>query len=57
MTLNDLQKALYKCYSKDLCYPSVQKSWSEENKCLRMCAITSFVVQDFFGGRLKNTIL
>lgn len=54
MTLKDLQKALYNCYAKDLCYPSVQKSWSEENKCLGMCAITALLIQDYLGGNIAK---
>ncbi len=52
MNLEDLKKALYASYARDLCYPSVQKLWSEENKCFGMCTITALIVQDYFGGKL-----
>ena len=29
MKLEELKKALYESYTRDLCYPSVQKNWSE----------------------------
>lgn len=50
MNIKNIQKVLLKCYSKDLCYPKVQNTWNENNKCLGMCAITSLVVNDYFGG-------
>ena len=52
MNLEDLQKACYASYARDLCYPSVQKFWNEENKCFGMCTITALIVQDYFGGKL-----
>ena len=50
MDIKELEKALLQCYSKDLCYPKVQDSWNENNKCFGMCAITSLIVNDYFGG-------
>lgn len=50
MDINDLKEVLYKNYSKDLCYPKVQDQWTNTNKCFGMCAITSLVVNDYFGG-------
>ncbi len=31
-------------------YPKVQDEWNENNKCFGMCAITSLIVNDYFGG-------
>lgn len=50
MNIEKLQKALLDCYSIDLCYPKIQKNWNENNKCYRMCAITSLIINDYFGG-------
>ena len=52
MTIEKLQKILMECYSKDLCYPKVQNNWNKKNKCFGMCAITSLIVQDYFGGEI-----
>ena len=30
--------------------PKVQDEWNENNKCFGMCAITSLIVNDYFGG-------
>lgn len=50
MNIEILKTALRECYSKDLCYPKVQDEWNENNKCFGMCAITSLIVNDYFGG-------
>lgn len=50
MNIKNIQKVLLECYSKDLCYPKIQDDWNNENKCLGMCAITSLIINDYFGG-------
>ena len=50
MNIEILKTALRERYSKDLCYPKVQDEWNENNKCFGMCAITSLIVNDYFGG-------
>lgn len=50
MNIENIQKILLECYSKDLCYPKVQDDWDESNKCFGMCAITSLIINDYFGG-------
>jgi hypothetical protein len=48
--IEKIQKVLLECYSKDLCYPKVQDNWNDSNKCFGMCAITSLIINDYFGG-------
>lgn len=50
MNIENIQKLLLECYSKDLCYPKFKERWSENNKCFGMCAITSLIINDYFGG-------
>ncbi|MBE6149555.1 MAG: hypothetical protein E7170_02390 [Firmicutes bacterium] len=50
MNLENIKKVLLECYSKDLCYPKVQDEWNDNNKCFGMCAITSLIINDYFGG-------
>lgn len=50
MNIKTIKKALLECYSKDMCYYKVQDNWNENNKCLGMCAITSLIINDYFGG-------
>ena len=32
MTLKQLNKLLYDCYSSETCYPKLKDEWTEENK-------------------------
>lgn len=50
MNIKNIKEILLHCYSKDLCYPKIQKQWNENNKCFGMCAITSLIINDYFGG-------
>ena len=50
MNIENVQKVLLECYSKDLCYSKVPDDWDESNKCFGMCAITSLIINDYFGG-------
>lgn len=52
MDLENLSKKVYLCYSKDLCYPKIRNKWNEHNKYWGMCAITSLIVNDYFGGEI-----
>lgn len=50
MTIENIQKLLLDCYTKDLWYPKIQDNWSYANKCLGMGTITSLIINDYFGG-------
>ena len=50
MSIENIKEVLLECYSKDLCYPKVQNEWNDDNKCFGMCAITSLIINDYFGG-------
>lgn len=52
MNIDELSKKLYLCYSKELCYPKIKENWNENYKYFGMCAITSLVVNDYFGGKI-----
>jgi len=52
MNIDELSKILYLCYSKELCYPKIKENWNKNNKYFGMCAITSLVVNDYFGGKI-----
>ena len=49
-THRDLYIALKKVWSKDTCSLKFKKEWSKKNPALGQCTITSFLVQDIFGG-------
>lgn len=50
MNIEKVKDILLECYSKDLCYPKIQYGWNDDNKCFGMCAITSLIINDYFGG-------
>lgn len=52
MNIENIKEILLECYSKDLCYPKVQNEWNDNNKCFGMCAITSLIINDYFGGNI-----
>ena len=52
MTLKELEKYLYKIYSKDTCYPVCRDDWCDDNPTLGHCAIVSLLVNDYFGGEI-----
>ncbi len=45
-----LYDLLFDIWSIDTCAPRLRKDWSLENRTLGQCSITSFLVQDIFGG-------
>lgn len=52
MTLELLQRYLYKVYSKDTCYPLCRDDWNDDNSTLGHCAIVSLIVNDYFDGEI-----
>ncbi len=48
----DLYDALSKLWCEATCAPRMRQKWSKENKTLGQCSITSFLVQDIFGGEV-----
>ena len=45
-----LYDLLDKVWSIETCAPRYRPNWNESNKTLGQCSITSFLVQDIFGG-------
>ncbi len=45
-----LYDLLDRVWSIETCAPRYRPEWSESNKTLGQCSITSFLVQDIFGG-------
>ena len=56
-TPEDLYDVLNKVWCEYTCAPRMRKDWSEENKTLGQCSITSFLVQDVFGGEVYGVPL
>ena len=45
------------CWTADTCGPRFRPNWSDENPTLGQCTITSFLVQDIFGGEVYGIAL
>lgn len=41
-------------WTKETAYPGCQEEWSEKNPQLGQCAVTSLIVNDFFGGKIMR---
>ena len=55
------QRALYDLLSgvwcRESCAPRLRDNWSEDNRTLGQCSITSFLVQDIYGGEVYGVPL
>ncbi len=47
-----LYRDLMHVWCIETCSPRLRPQWSAENKTLGQCTITSFLVQDLFGGKV-----
>lgn len=52
--LYDLMSDIWCEYS---CAPRMRKDWSKDNKTLGQCSITSFLIQDIYGGEVFGVLL
>ncbi len=46
--------AIKKSWSKETCYPKEQENWNSKNPSLGQCAVTAFVLYDYFKGNIKK---
>ena len=51
-SLGGLYRLLLGCWRRETCAPRLQGKWSESNPTCGQCSITSFLVQDIFGGEV-----
>ena len=51
-TPKDLYRALWPLWTKETCTPRMRGDWTEENRTVGQCAITAFLAQDIFGGKV-----
>ena len=52
-----LYDELSQVWSRETCAPRMRGDWSEENRTLGQCSITSFLVQDLLGGKVYGVPL
>ena len=51
-SLGGLYRLLLGCWRRATCAPRLQEKWSASNPTCGQCSITSFLVQDIFGGEV-----
>ena len=54
MSIEELRKLLNQIWSSETCVSSLKDNWSSDNPSLGQCAITSLIVNDFFGGKIMR---
>lgn len=54
MEIRKLKQLLEKSWDKYTCSPTLRNMWSEDNPSLGQCAVTSLIVNDFFGGKIMR---
>ena len=52
MTIEKLKEILQACWSKETCYPKQKENWNKNNPSLGQCAVTSLIVNDYFGVKI-----
>lgn len=52
ISIFDLYNILCDCWNIDTCAPRLRDKYSKDNLTLGQCSITSFIVQDFYGGEV-----
>jgi hypothetical protein len=45
---------LENCWSVDTCHPDFKDKWNDNNRCIGQCAITSLIINDYFGGEIRK---
>ncbi len=52
LTPKNYYDLLSNIWSKDTCAPRLRDEWSIKNRTLGQCSITSFLIQDIYGGEV-----
>lgn len=55
--LYNAYEVLRKCWKADTCAPRMRKDWNEDDITLGQCSITSFLIQDEYGGEVYGVPL
>ena len=52
LTPRDYYDLLSEIWSAETCAPRMRENWSKDNMTLGQCSITSFLIQDIYGGKV-----
>lgn len=47
-----IEKTFEKAWSRETTYIDVLDKWSEDNKALGQCAVTTIIIHDLYGGKM-----
>ena len=54
MEIGELKHILFNCYCQNTCSPGLKNEWSIDNPSLGQCAISTLIVNDYFGGKIMR---
>ena len=54
LTPRDYYDLLSGIWCKETCAERMRNDWTKENKTLGQCSVTAFLMQDFFGGKVRG---
>lgn len=54
MNIDELKKLLVASWTKETCFPGLKDYWSKQNPSLGQCAVTSLIVNDYYGGKIMR---
>ncbi len=57
LTPRDYYDLLSNLWTADTCTPRLRHNWTPENRTLGQCAITAFLMQDIYGGKVYGVPL
>jgi len=57
MKINELKQLLNLSWNYETCSPGLKSEWTKDNPSLGQCAITTLVVNDFFGGKIMRCLV
>lgn len=55
--IRELYDRFLAIWAEDTCAPRLRKDWSPQNPTVGHCSITSFLVQDLYGGKVYGVQL
>ena len=54
MGIEQLKQLLIQTWTLETCAPGLKNEWNKQNPSLGQCAITSLIINDFFGGKIMR---
>lgn len=55
VTIEILEKALRRSWSRETCYEPLQEDWTQEKPEAGQCYVTALILHDYLGGEILKT--